>query len=170
MPGTISKSRRRIAYFYEPEVGYFYLSPHHPMKPYRILMTHELVLNYGINNYLTMYKPHHATRMQLERFHDKDYLDLIYTETELIDQQGSSSGSGSGTSGHISKGAKKGGSQFKFTPDCPSFFGMSKYIEMFCGASIEAGLFFLNISLLHFHTMKSTTFLFFLFMINSSND
>ena len=61
-------TNRKIAYFYDPDVGNFhygklirhtfYLStylascgqtgPNHPMKPHRLALTHSLVLNYGL--------------------------------------------------------------------------------------------------------------------------
>lgn len=58
-------SSRRIAYFYDPDVGSFHygerreggregvmfscsLGAGHPMKPHRLALTHTLVLNYGL--------------------------------------------------------------------------------------------------------------------------
>lgn len=61
-------SNRKIAYFYDPDVGNFHYGkhitmyrsillvyrfahltgPNHPMKPHRLALTHSLVLNYGL--------------------------------------------------------------------------------------------------------------------------
>ena len=41
-------SKLKVAYFYHPETGSYYYGPGHPMKPQRIKMTHNLVLNYGL--------------------------------------------------------------------------------------------------------------------------
>ena len=108
------------------------------MKPYRILLTHALVLNYGMHEHMTMYRPHRATRKQLEAFHDPEFLDFIYTTAEQSEFQSTPPPPGTA---HTSKSAFRKNGKFQFNSDCPAFPGMSKYIEMFCGASIEAGLF-----------------------------
>ena len=72
-------SKRRIAYFYDPNVGNFYFGSHHPMKPYRLAMTHSLVLNYNLHKDMTVYCPRRATRAQLEAFHSPEYLDFLYS-------------------------------------------------------------------------------------------
>lgn len=40
----------QVAYFYDPDIGNYYLGPGHPMKPHRIRMTHSLILHYGLHN------------------------------------------------------------------------------------------------------------------------
>ncbi|BEJ17007.1 hypothetical protein CspHIS471_0604080 [Cutaneotrichosporon sp. HIS471] len=42
------RSSRRVAYFYDHDVGNYHFSLPHPMKPHRIRMTHNLVSNYGL--------------------------------------------------------------------------------------------------------------------------
>ena len=39
---------RRIAYFYDPDVGNYVYYLGHPMKPHRIRMAHNLIVNYGL--------------------------------------------------------------------------------------------------------------------------
>ncbi|KAL7420154.1 hypothetical protein Q5752_005120 [Cryptotrichosporon argae] len=46
--GDSSKPSRRVAYFYDPDVGNYSYFLGHPMKPHRIRMTHNLVTNYGL--------------------------------------------------------------------------------------------------------------------------
>lgn len=70
--------RRRIAYFMDPEIGNFYFGQNHPMKPYRLAITHNFVLNYGLDNYMQFYKPHRATVEELKAFHSSDYIDYLY--------------------------------------------------------------------------------------------
>ena len=52
-------AKSRVAYFYHrmvlillrsnvAETGSYYYGPGHPMKPQRIKMTHNLILNYGL--------------------------------------------------------------------------------------------------------------------------
>ena len=65
-------SKTRVAYFYDrmncileigtqiadsvlAEVGNFYYGQGHPMKPHRIRMTHNLLLNYGMYQKMEIY-------------------------------------------------------------------------------------------------------------------
>lgn len=44
--------RKRVAYFYDPDIGSFYYGPGHPMKPQRIRMAHALVLSYDLYKHM----------------------------------------------------------------------------------------------------------------------
>ena len=46
---------RDISYFYDGDVGNYYYGQGHPMKPHRIKMTHNLLLNYGLYKHLEVY-------------------------------------------------------------------------------------------------------------------
>lgn len=37
------------------DVGSFYYGPEHPMKPFRMKMTHQLVLSYGLYRKMSVY-------------------------------------------------------------------------------------------------------------------
>ncbi|KAF9058257.1 hypothetical protein BJ165DRAFT_1426804, partial [Panaeolus papilionaceus] len=41
-------SKRKVAYYYDTEVGAYTYGPGHPMKPHRIRVTHNLVSAYGM--------------------------------------------------------------------------------------------------------------------------
>lgn len=41
-------TRRNVGYFYDQNVGNFYYSQNHPMKPHRMRLTHNLLLAYGL--------------------------------------------------------------------------------------------------------------------------
>lgn len=45
----------RVSYFYDTEVGSFFYGQEHPMKPFRIKMTHQLVVNYGLYRKMSVY-------------------------------------------------------------------------------------------------------------------
>ena len=47
-PSASSSNPRRIAYFYDPDVGNYVYYLGHPMKPHRIRMAHNLIVNYGL--------------------------------------------------------------------------------------------------------------------------
>ena len=45
-----SSNPRRVSYFYDPDVGNYVYYLGHPMKPHRIRMAHNLIVNYGLCN------------------------------------------------------------------------------------------------------------------------
>ena len=73
--GSMSKSR--VTYFYDPEVGNYHYGPGHPMKPHRLALTHNLVMNYGLFRKMSVYKPRKATKADLLKFHSDDYIDFL---------------------------------------------------------------------------------------------
>jgi hypothetical protein len=46
---------KKIAYFYDSDVGNYAYVSGHPMKPHRIRMTHSLVMNYGLYKKMEIY-------------------------------------------------------------------------------------------------------------------
>lgn len=50
---------------------------YHPMKAYRLTLTNELVLGYGLHNYMQVHAPRKATEEEIERFHSSDYVDYL---------------------------------------------------------------------------------------------
>ncbi|KMZ58796.1 hypothetical protein ZOSMA_73G00080 [Zostera marina] len=49
MVGNIA-TKRKVYYFYDPDVGNYYYEYGHPMKPHRIRMTHALLNHYRLLN------------------------------------------------------------------------------------------------------------------------
>lgn len=47
-PSSSSSDPRRVAYFYDPDVGNYVYYLGHFMKPHRIRMAHNLIVNYGL--------------------------------------------------------------------------------------------------------------------------
>lgn len=46
---------KKVAYFYDSDVGNYAYVSGHPMKPHRIRMTHSLVMNYGLYKNMEIY-------------------------------------------------------------------------------------------------------------------
>ena len=46
--------RRDADYFYDADIGNYVYGEGHPMRPHRVRLTHELVVNYG----LYQHRPH----------------------------------------------------------------------------------------------------------------
>jgi histone deacetylase HOS2 len=47
------------------------------MKAYRLTLTNELVLGYGLHNYMQVHAPRKATEEEIEQFHSSDYVDYL---------------------------------------------------------------------------------------------
>jgi histone deacetylase 1/2 len=41
-------SKSKVCYYYDSDIGNYYYGQGHPMKPHRMRMTHNLLLNYGL--------------------------------------------------------------------------------------------------------------------------
>ncbi|XP_026193574.1 histone deacetylase 1 [Cyclospora cayetanensis] len=115
--------RKRVAYFYDPDIGSFYYGPGHPMKPQRIRMAHALVLSYDLYKHMEVYRPHKSIEPELCLFHSQEYINFLsavspdnYKEFAL---QLKSFNVGEAT-------------------DCPVFDGLFTFQQACAGASIDA--------------------------------
>ncbi|RUS29159.1 histone deacetylase RpdA [Jimgerdemannia flammicorona] len=113
-----NSAKRRISYFYD----------RHPMKPHRMRMVHNLVVNYGLYNKMDIVRPDRATPHQMTRFHTDEYINFLYRVTpenmeELTMQQG---------------GAEQGIARFNVGEDCPVFEGLFEFCSISAGGSIGA--------------------------------
>lgn len=54
-------SGKKVAYFYNNEVGKFYYGKDHPMKPKRVAMAHSLLTNLGLYKELDVYRARYAS-------------------------------------------------------------------------------------------------------------
>lgn len=50
-----SSQPKKVAYFYDSDVGNYAYVAGHPMKPHRIRMAHSLIMNYGLYKKLEIY-------------------------------------------------------------------------------------------------------------------
>ena len=50
-----SSNKKRVAYFYDSDVGNYAYVAGHPMKPHRIRLAHSLIMNYGIYKKMEIY-------------------------------------------------------------------------------------------------------------------
>ncbi|KAL5017145.1 hypothetical protein ScPMuIL_006734 [Solemya velum] len=107
-----------VAYFYDPDVG-----QGHPMKPYRIALTHGLVLHYGLYKKMNVYRPYRASSHDMCRFHSEDYIDFLMRVTP----------------GNHTQFTKQL-SLFNVGDDCPVFDGLYDFCSMYTGASLESAV------------------------------
>lgn len=51
----LETSKKKVAYFYDSDIGNYAYPTGHPMKPHRIRLAHSLVMNYDVYKYLEVY-------------------------------------------------------------------------------------------------------------------
>ena len=87
------------------------------MKPIRIKMAHQLIVNYGLYKKMDVYEPHTASFNELTTYHSPEY--ITYME-------------------NISKPESKNTKQFNIgETDCPIFEGMLTFSQISAGGSID---------------------------------
>eukprot|EP01136_Pigoraptor_vietnamica_P017658 Opistho-1_new@63140 len=116
-------SKQRVCYFYDPDVGNFHYGPGHPMKPHRLSLTHNLVLNYGLYRKMELYRPYRATEFDMSRFHSADYIDFLKRVTpDNVDM------------------FSKQLARFNVGDDCPVFDGIYDFCSIYTGGSLEGAV------------------------------
>lgn len=50
-----ASDKKRVAYFYDSDIGNYAYVAGHPMKPHRIRLAHSLVMNYGLYKKMEIY-------------------------------------------------------------------------------------------------------------------
>ena len=51
----VASQPKKVAYFYDSDVGNYAYVAGHPMKPHRIRMAHSLIMNYGLYTKMEIY-------------------------------------------------------------------------------------------------------------------
>ncbi|KAJ6748561.1 HISTONE DEACETYLASE 6 [Salix purpurea] len=74
--GTDAK-KRRVTYFYEPTIGEYYYGQGHSMKPHRIRMAHNLIINYALHHLMEVNRPFPAGPEDIGGFHSDEYVEFL---------------------------------------------------------------------------------------------
>ncbi|CAF3330863.1 unnamed protein product [Rotaria socialis] len=123
-PGTIGPhSRRKVSYYYDYDVGNYYYGQGHPMKPHRIRMAHNLVLNYGLYRKMEVYRPHKAVADEMTRFHSDEYVKFIQNV-------------GPDNIMEFNKQMQR----FNVGEDCPVFEGVYEFCQISAGGSLAGAV------------------------------
>ncbi|XP_063934412.1 histone deacetylase 1-like [Zophobas morio] len=93
------------------------------MKPHRIRMTHNLLLNYGLYKKMEIFRSPRAQFEDLTRFHIDDYINFLRTITPDNVQEYS-----------------KAMARFNVGDDCPVFYGLYEFCQISAGGSIAAAV------------------------------
>nr|GMD90759.1 histone deacetylase 19-like [Ipomoea batatas] len=119
LPSGPDGKKRKVSYFYDPEVGNYYYGQGHPMKPHRIRMTHALLAHYGLLQHMHVVKPLPARDKDLCRFHADDYVSFLRSITPESQQDNLR---------HLKR--------FNVGEDCPVFDGLYSFCQTYAGGSV----------------------------------
>ncbi|KAK8111720.1 uncharacterized protein PG998_008177 [Apiospora kogelbergensis] len=100
-------SSKKVAYFYDSDIGNFAYVAGHPMKPHRIRLAHSLIMNYGVYKKMEIYRAKPATRLEMTQFHTDEYIDFLQK------------------------------TKFNVGDDCPVFDGLFEFCGISAGGSME---------------------------------
>ncbi|KAI9834143.1 MAG: histone deacetylase [Phylliscum demangeonii] len=115
-----SGSRKKVAYFYDSDVGNYAYVAGHPMKPHRIRMAHSLIMNYGLYKKMEIYRAKPATRLEMTQFHTDEYVDFLQKVTP----------------DNMDTYAKEQ-TKYNVGDDCPVFDGLFEFCGISAGGSME---------------------------------
>nr|APU94144.1 histone deacetylase 1 [Sinonovacula constricta] len=116
-------SKKRICYYYDGDIGNYYYGQGHPMKPHRIRMTHNLILNYGLYRKMEIYRPHKATQEEMTKFHSDDYIKFLRSiRPDNMSEY------------------NKQMQRFNVGEDCPVFDGMYEFCQLSTGGSVAGAV------------------------------
>jgi len=66
-----------VSFHYNPRVEAHHFGRNHPMKPWRLTLTKQLVLSYGLHYAMDLFESRKATKEELAEFHNREYLDFL---------------------------------------------------------------------------------------------
>ncbi|KAF3914092.1 hypothetical protein AA313_de0204808 [Arthrobotrys entomopaga] len=112
--------KKRVAYFYDSDVGNYAYVAGHPMKPHRIRMTHSLIMNYKLYKKMEIYRAKPATRKEMAQFHTDEYVDFLWKVTPDNMEQ-----------------FTKEQTKYNVGDDCPVFDGLFEFCGISGGGSME---------------------------------
>jgi histone deacetylase 1/2 len=116
-------NEKRVSYYYDADVGNFYYGQGHPMKPHRIRMAHNLILNYGLYRKMEVYRPHKATFEEMSKFHSDEYVRFLKAvkPDNLANYN-------------------RFMQQFNVGEDCPVFDGLYEFCQLSAGGSVAGAI------------------------------
>jgi len=112
--------KKKVAYFYDSDVGNYAYVAGHPMKPHRIRMAHSLIMNYGLYKKMEIYRAKPASRYEMTQFHTDEYVEFLQKVTP----------------DNMEAYAKEQ-SKYNVGDDCPVFDGLFEFCGISAGGSME---------------------------------
>nr|VZH92801.1 unnamed protein product [Spirometra erinaceieuropaei] len=118
-----SAAAKKVCYYYDGDIGNYYYGQGHPMKPHRIRMTHNLLLNYGLYRKMEVYRPCKAYYDDMTKFHSDEYIKFLKSIRpdnmhEFTKQM----------------------QRFNVGEDCPVFDGLFEFCQLSAGGSVAGAV------------------------------
>ncbi|PSN65177.1 hypothetical protein BS50DRAFT_575243 [Corynespora cassiicola Philippines] len=111
---------KKVAYFYDSDVGNYAYVAGHPMKPHRIRMAHSLIMNYGLYTKMEIYRAKPASKYEMTQFHTDEYIEFLHKVTpDNMDN------------------FSKEQSKYNVGDDCPVFDGLFEFCGISAGGTME---------------------------------
>ena len=111
-----------VSWHHNPEMEKMHFGPKHPMKPWRLTLTKEIVLAYGMQYAMDCFIPRAAKPEELKQFHKSDYVEFLRRVTPDQDTWN----------------ADAGAYDYNTGDDCPIFDGLYEYCSTYGGCSLDA--------------------------------
>ena len=111
---------KRVAYFYDSDVGNYAYVSGHPMKPHRIRLAHSLVMNYNLYKKMEIYRAKPASKYEMTQFHTDEYIDFLAKVTP-----------------DNMESYQKEQQKYNVGDDCPVFDGLFEFCGISAGGSME---------------------------------
>ena len=112
--------KKRVAYFYDSDVGNYAYVSGHPMKPHRIRLAHSLIMNYGLYKKMEIYRAKPASKYEMTQFHTDEYIDFLAKVTP-----------------DNMESYQKEQQKYNVGDDCPVFDGLFEFCGISAGGSME---------------------------------
>ncbi|KAK4200085.1 putative histone deacetylase [Triangularia verruculosa] len=117
---VVKNDKKRVAYFYDSDIGNYAYVTGHPMKPHRIRLAHSLVMNYNVYKFLEIYRAKPAVTSEMTQFHTDEYIEFLQKVTpdnmdSFMREQG----------------------KYNVGDDCPVFDGLFEFCGISAGGSME---------------------------------
>lgn len=119
-PSLNGNDKKRVAYFYDSDIGNYAYVSGHPMKPHRIRLAHSLVMNYGLYKKMEIYRAKPASKYEMTQFHTDEYIEFLAKVTPDNME-------------HFQKEQTK----YNVGDDCPVFDGLFEFCGISAGGSME---------------------------------
>ncbi|KAK1829950.1 hypothetical protein QBC39DRAFT_392242 [Podospora conica] len=117
---VVHNDKKRVAYFYDSDIGNYAYVTGHPMKPHRIRLAHSLVMNYNVYKFLEIYRAKPAVTSEMTQFHTDEYIEFLQKVTpDNMDN-------------HMREQGK-----YNVGDDCPVFDGLFEFCGISAGGSME---------------------------------
>ncbi|XP_010319010.1 histone deacetylase 6-like [Solanum lycopersicum] len=121
-------TKRRVSYFFDSSIGEYDYGEGHLMKPHRIRVAHNLILNYNLHRKMEIIEPFPATKEEIGSFHSSDYVEFLSSVSpETINDKYDS---------YQRRRFNVGLDSESF--DCPVFYGLFDFCQTSSGGSIGA--------------------------------